>query len=64
MNQDRESKTDLYRREMFVHLSSLRERCDGLLSAKYPLDVFNEVDALRSLVGQIGSAARRWRESR
>ncbi len=64
MNQDRESKKDLYRREMFVHLSSLRDRCDGLIAAKYPLDVFNEVPALRSLIGQIDSASKRWREAR
>ncbi len=64
MNQDRESKSDLARREMYVHLASLRDRCDGLLAAKYPLDVFNEVDALGSLVGQIRSATRRWRDSR
>lgn len=63
MNQDRESKRDLLRREIFVHLSELRERCDGLLAAKYPLDVYNEIHALRSLVGQVDAAARRWRES-
>lgn len=64
MRQDSESKKDLLRREIFVHLSELRERCDGLLAAKYPLDVYNEVHALRSLVGQLDSAARRWRECR
>lgn len=63
MNPDRKGKADLLRREIFVHLSQLRERCDGLLTEKYPLDVFNEVPALRSLVGQIDSAARRWRDS-
>ncbi len=63
MNQDREGEAELLRREMFIHLSELRDRCDGLIAAKYPLDVFNEVHALRSLVGQIDSAARRWRDS-
>ncbi len=62
MNQDRETPADALKREMFTHLEELRDRADSLIAAKYPLDVFNQVHSLRSIVGQIDSAARRWRD--
>ncbi len=62
MNQDKETPAETLKREMFVHLATLRDRCDELVAARYPLGVYNDVPALRSLVGQIDSAARRWRD--
>ena len=61
MNPDHDSQAEILKREMFTHLAELQDRCDQLIAAKYPLSVYNEVPALRSLVGQIDSAARRWR---
>lgn len=61
MNQDRDSPKDVLKREMFTHLSELRDRCDSLIASKYPLDVYNEVHFLRSIVGQIAAAAERFR---
>ncbi len=62
VNQDRESRTDALKREMLAHLCDLRDRCDSLIAAKYPLNIYNEIPALRSLLGQIDSAAKRWRD--
>lgn len=62
MNPDHKGKADDLSREMFVHINRLRTCCDKLLANKYPLDVWNEVHTLRSLVGQIDNAADRWRE--
>jgi hypothetical protein len=61
MNQDRDTQSDILKREMFTHLADLRDRCESLIAAKYPLEVYNQVHSLRSLVGQIASAADRYR---
>ena len=61
MNQDRVSVKDEVRRQIMTHLSELQERCNDLLAAKDPFSVYNNVAGLRSLVGQIDSAARRYR---
>jgi hypothetical protein len=50
-------------REVLTHLETLKERCSGLLAARDPFSVYNSVHALKSLVGQIESAARRYRSS-
>ncbi len=62
MNQDRIAVKDDVRREIMTHLLELQERCAGLLAAKDPFSVYNEVAGLRSLVGQIDSAAQRYRQ--
>jgi len=59
---DEEPKTELLKREMYTHLANLRDRCSGLIASGYPLDVYNQAQSLRSLAGQIESAARRWRD--
>lgn len=56
-----ESQRDGLRREMFVYLVDLRDRCDALIAAKYPLEVFNHSQALKSLAGQIAGTAERYR---
>ncbi len=61
MNQDKEPPAELLKREMFTHLSELRDRCDLLMAAGYAMEVYNQVHSLRSLVGQIASAADRYR---
>jgi hypothetical protein len=61
MNQDKLAVKDEARREIMTHLSTLQDRCGELLAARDPFSVYNEVGGLRSLVGQIDSAAQRYR---
>ena len=56
-----ESPKDSARRQIMTHLAELHERCGDLLAARDPFGVYNSVSGLRSLVGQIDSAARRYR---
>lgn len=63
MNPDRRGgRAEELHREIFVHLAELRDRCDGLLASRCALDVYNKVNSLRSLIGQIDSASMRWRD--
>jgi hypothetical protein len=62
MNQDRIAIRDQAVREIMTHLAELNSRCLELLSVQDPLNVYNHISGLRSLVGQIDSATKRWRE--
>ncbi len=62
MRNDEESTKDAVRREMMAHIADLEERCAGLRAARDPFSVYNEIPGLRSLVGQIDSASRRYRK--
>lgn len=62
MNEEIDTPAELLKREMYTHLATLRDRCDSLLASKHPMDVYNEVQGLKSLVGQIASTSWRYRK--
>lgn len=48
--------------EMFAYVSEICEVSEGMLADYHAIRVVNEVHRLKSLVGQLESAARRYRE--
>lgn len=58
---DDEPLSETYKREMYTHLDHLRERCSKLIESGDPLDIFNQVQSIRSIAGQLDAAARRWK---
>ncbi len=62
MNECQPSTKDVLRQEMMTHLADLRDRCADLLAARDPFSVYNSVMGLKSLVGQLESSSRRYRQ--
>jgi hypothetical protein len=63
VNQEKVAEQTLLLREMFTHISELRDRCEMLMADGHGLQVYNQIHSLRSLVGQIASAAERYRRT-
>lgn len=63
MKDEEVSPKELLRREMFVHVHNLRDRCDKLIESGDPFEVFNNVQSIRSISGQMEKAAAQWRFS-
>lgn len=58
---DDDVKDDV-RREIMRHLTELHDRCEELIAARDPFSVHNSIHGLKSLVGQLDTASRRYRQ--
>lgn len=63
MNQEPQTDKQIFEREMFVHIENLRARCQRILESADPFEVYNNVQSIRSIAGQVEKAAARWRFS-
>ncbi len=61
MNLKEETVSERAKKEMFVHLAELYEECESLLASRDGVAVYNGLQKLRSLIGQIDNAAQRYR---
>lgn len=62
MNSDNDSIKENSRRDIMRHLTDLHDRCEELIAARDPFSVHNSIHGLKSLIGQLDTAARRYRQ--
>lgn len=55
-----ETEKDATRRQILTHVADLRDRCQNILDTQDFFGVYNGVNGLRSLVGQIDQATGKY----
>lgn len=60
MNEQPKTEKDLLRQQVLTHVADLRDRCQNILDTEDLFGVYNGVNGLRSLVGQIDKATSRY----